>query len=330
MNNKTTFCENCREEVTFSIREDAAIRSLKGEDVSFIETSAVCNECGSDVFVAEFHDSNLMALYHSYRLKNSIISLENICEIPVKYAIGKRPLSLLLGWGELTFTRYCDGDMPTKQYAEVLSRIYNEPTYYLSVLEEKKDILKQSSYHKSKFAVRKLLGERVIKESVLNCVIKYLLSECNDMTNLALQKSLYYIQGFYYAFHDEFLFEEDCEAWIHGPVYKDIYNSYSGYGFSSIDSEIKFDGSCFSTNEKALIDSIAKYFCCYSGKTLEKFTHVETPWLKTRGDLPANMQSNRIINKDLIGNYFSAVKSKYDILTPADIKTYSTEMFEKV
>jgi len=64
--------------------------------------------------------------------------LEKILEIPQKYNIGKRPISLLLGWGEMTFTRYCDGDMPTKQYSDVLQRIYDDPAFYLSLLEENK------------------------------------------------------------------------------------------------------------------------------------------------------------------------------------------------
>lgn len=49
--------------------------------------------------------------------------------------------------GEQTLTRYCDGDMPTKQYSEILLRIYNEPSYYSELPEKGKDNLKsQSSY----------------------------------------------------------------------------------------------------------------------------------------------------------------------------------------
>ena len=60
--------------------------------------------------------NNLKNLYNEFRKQNNIISLEHILEIPKKYNIGKRSLSLLLGWGGQTFIRYCDGDMPTKQY----------------------------------------------------------------------------------------------------------------------------------------------------------------------------------------------------------------------
>ena len=54
------------------------------------------------------------------------------------------------------------------------------------------------------------------------------------------------------------------------------------------------------------------------------------PWLNTRRDLPAAVASDRIIEKQLIGDYFLAVKKKYDMLEPSDIMNYSKRMFEKI
>ena len=67
--------------------------------------------------------------------------------------------------------------------------------------------------------------------------------------------------------------------------------------------------------------------CCYSGKILERFTHNEAPWLAARGDLPVTAPSDRIIGKSLIGEYFSAVKAKYNMVNPGDIKEYAQDMF---
>jgi Uncharacterized phage-associated protein len=330
MNNKFTFCENCRKDVAYFTKQNTATQFFKGDNVDFVETLAICEICESEVFVSDLHDDNLRSLYDTYREKNDIISLEHICEIPIKYAIGKRPLSSLLGWGELTFTRYCDGDMPTKQYADILKRVYNEPSYFLSILNERKEFISAAAYNKSNDATQKLIGMRMNSESKLDCVVRYILKQCNDITNLALQKSLYYIQGFYYAFHNTFLFEEDCEAWVHGPVYKTVYQKYSYDKSDLINNKNEIDFSCFTIDEKTLIDSIIKYFCCYSGKTLESFTHIETPWLKTRGGLFFYEHSNRIIDRALISGYFAKVKDKYNMLNSADIKSYSTEMFENI
>ena len=330
MNERMTFCEECRKDVAYFAEDLSMKDTLKGEEYEFVGKKVTCDECGNEVYVAEIEDENLKALYDVYRQKNGIISLEKISEIPQKYNIGKRPLSLLLGWGEMTFSRYCDGDMPTKQYSDVLQRIYDEPAFYISLLEEnKKNLKSQIAYKKSKRTTLKLVGVKETVSSKVDEVINYLLFRCEDITPLALQKALYYIQGFYYAFMGCFLFTEDCEAWVHGPVYREIYNRYSGYHFDPIESNDEFDASVFTDSEKAVIDSVIQNLCCYSGKILERFTHSEMPWLKTRSNLPADAHSNRIISKEDIGEYFNAVKQKYNMLAPNDIENYAHIMFNR-
>jgi len=331
MNGKKTFCEKCRKDVEYSIETLLMKGKLKGEEYEYTGKKAVCNECGSEVYATEVEDGNLKALYDTHRQRNGIIPLEKILEIPHKYNIGKRPLSLLLGWGEITFSRYCDGDMPTKQYSDILQKIYDEPEYFKAILEENKDNFKSSqAYEKSKRKVQELLGEENNLGQKLDLIIHYLLYKCEDITPLALQKALYYAQGFYFAFEEKFLINEDCEAWVHGPVYRNVYNRYSSYRFDPIESVADFDESFFTTAEKAILDSIIKNICCYSGKTLEKFTHMEKPWLSTRDGLPVDAHSDHIIPKELIGSYFNAVKEKFCMLTPGDIEVYSKAIFEQI
>ncbi len=138
MSEKITFCEYCRDDVSYIEKEEYMTSKLKGETYKYYGKKAICKECNNEVFVSEINDYNLNQLYNEFRKQNNIISLEHILEIPNKYKIGKRPLSLLLGWGEQTFSRYCDGDMPTKQYSAMLEKIYNEPGYYLELLEKNK------------------------------------------------------------------------------------------------------------------------------------------------------------------------------------------------
>ena len=322
------FCEECRDDVDYIINTVPMTGTIKGAEYSYIGKEAKCADCGAFLFIPELNDENLKALYDVYREKNGIISLETVLAIPEKYAIGKRPLSLLLGWGEQTFTRYCDGDMPTKQYSDTLSRIYSDPAYYLELLESGKGNLKSTlAYEKSKKAVEELLSGTTTTMSKIDNVIQYLLNQCEDITPLALQKALYYIQGFYCAFYKTLLFREDCQAWVHGPVYKDTYFRYRDYRFDPIGKQESFDVSTFSSGEKAIYDSVIQNICCYSGKVLERFTHNESPWLITRGDLPVTSPSDRVIEKALIKEYFDAVKNKCNMVSPSDIKAYAEDMF---
>lgn len=326
-----TFCEECRNDVEYTTASVPMTGTIKGKEYRYTGTEARCADCGSLVFVPEISDDNLRSLYNVFREENGIVSLDVICAIPEKYDIGKRPLSLLLGWGELTFSRYCDGDIPTRQYSDILQRIYNEPQLYSDLLEANKANLKsQRTYEKTRRAVDALLSVDAPSNSKINTVIQYLLYQCEDITPLALQKALYYIQGFHFAFYRTFLFSEDCQAWTHGPVYRDIYFRYRDYRFDPIEKTTTFDTSVFSASEKAICDSVINNLCCYSGKILERFTHNEAPWLTTRGDLPDSSPSDRIIEKSVIGAYFDAVKAKYNMVNPRDIKDYAQDMFQQL
>ena len=332
MNRKITFCEYCRKDVLYTEKEQCMSAELKGETYNYYGKIATCDECKNGIFVNEINDYNLQQLYNAFRKQHNIISLEKILEIPRKYSIGKRPLSLLLGWGEQTFSRYFDGDMPTQQYSAILQKIYNDPNYYLTVLEDHKEKLKsQLAYDKSKLATQMLLGtEQVSDTAKIDIVVNYLLCKCEDITPLALQKLLYYVQGFYYAFMNRFIFEETCEAWVHGPVFREVYYKYREYRFDPIGVCDTTDDLTLAVSEKAIIDSVVKNLSCYSGKILEAFTHAETPWLSTRGDLPASVSMDRKIDKQLIGDYFTEVKEKNNMLNPSDIGVYSKRMFEQI
>ena len=320
-----SFCEECRKMVEYKIERKEITEYLKGSFYTYNGEIATCNECGAEVYVPEVLDGNMEKLYSEYREKNGILDKEEIKLIPQKYQISKKKLSLMLGWGEATFTRYYDGKTPSKRYSKTLEKILKNPDEYLKILEENKEKLKSSEYLKSKEAVMSLIKAENEKKILL--FSKYIIKKCGDVTPLSLQKMLYYVQGFYYAFFNSFLFEEDCEAWIHGPVYKDVYDRFKDYRYNQIESEENLDELLFTSLEISILDSVIKNFGCYSGKILEEFTHTEKPWLVARGNIPQNKKSQNIISKESIGEYFISVKDRYSMINPGDIKYYSKEMF---
>ena len=328
---KTKFCPECRTDSTYTITRQKLTNTINAQTIEYDGEIALCDNCGKEIWVPEIHDSNLDALYTEYRKINASITPEMILEIISKYSIGKRPLSILLGWGEQTVSRYIDGHIPSKQYSDELIKIYNEPEYYRLLLERNKDNLtSQLTYNKSRQALESILDKREEVFSSIDIIVQYVLNKGEDITHLTLQKALYYIQGFYYAFYNDYLIKEDCEAWVHGPVYRSVYYRYLGYSFDTIDKPITFADGIFTDMEKVLIDSVVKYICCYSGKVLEAFTHRESPWLLARKGLPAGASSTRIIPRDEIGGYFAEIKEKYEMNGPVDIYKYSVEMFNRV
>ncbi len=328
---KLAYCEKCGKDRPYRLNSVPMVGKLKDETYSFTGQEARCQTCGERLKVPEVEEANIRSLYDLYREKKGIVSLENIRALPKRYAIGKRPLSKLLGWGELTFTRYYEGYMPTRQYSEVLKRLYADPAFYKALLERNKEALgSERSYEKSLKAVDKILSlQSGGEETKLDRAAKYLLYRCEDITPLMLQKALYYIQGFCFAFLGQFPFREDCEAWVHGPVFKEIYLRYKDYRYEPGEEKAPFDVSCFTAEEKAIYDSVINHFCCYSGKTLESITHNEAPWLKARGSLPLSAYAEEVIDREILGKYFLAMKEKYHMVNPGDIRAYAEDMFRQ-
>jgi uncharacterized phage-associated protein len=177
--------------------------------------------------------------------------------------------------------------------------------------------------------VEELLAQPAADTSKLSIAADYLIWRCGDITPLALQKALYYVQGFYYAFYQEFLFSQDCEAWAHGPVFRDSYLQHQNYRFDPLAAPAAFDVSLLTAKEKAVLDNVIDHICCYSGMVLEHITCAEMPWITARGDLPLTAPSDQIIPQEAIGAYFTAVKEKYHMLTPHDIREYAGKMSVK-
>lgn len=129
----------------------------------------------------------------------------------------------------------------------------------------------------------------------------------STITPLKLQKILYYAQGYYLAYYNQELFNEDFQAWAHGPANEQIYEKYKDCGFQAIP---------FPSNESIPVidDSISDFltdiwetFGIYDGKYLEEQTHKEDPWIKARGSFAPGERCTNIITKESMEEFFKKV-----------------------
>jgi len=100
------------------------------------------------------------------------------------------------------------------------------------------------------------------------------------MSNLKLQKLVYYAQGFHLAMENSPLFGERIEAWEHGPVCVPLYQEYKKYGSNAIPIPYDADAdSIFSANVHKILDMVHTYYGQFSAWKLRNLTHEDTPWL---------------------------------------------------
>lgn len=119
---------------------------------------------------------------------------------------------------------------------------------------------------------------------------------------LKLQKLLYLAQGFSYAFYDHELFEDDLEAWVHGPVVKDVYYKYCDYKYNPIN--ISYELPTFNEEELEVLNYVKNNFSKYDSKFLEEITHNQEPWILSREGLDPDERSDKTIPKSIIAHYF--------------------------
>ncbi len=136
---------------------------------------------------------------------------------------------------------------------------------------------------------------------IANQLLIYSEDCCEElMTNMKLQKMLYYQQGFHLAYFGTPLFEDDIEAWMYGPVVPIVYDTYKYKGRDGIEPNRTSMFNFNNQKEYALFNEVCKVYGAYSAIGLMNMTHNETPWKST----PIGEGEGHIISKEKMQSFF--------------------------
>jgi uncharacterized phage-associated protein len=132
-------------------------------------------------------------------------------------------------------------------------------------------------------------------------VAKYLIyrahqEDDDSVSNLKLQKLLYYAQGFHLALFDEPLFSDEIIAWEHGPVVRSVYFTFKDFRRGPIPFQGEPDEELFGPATKELVDEVYNVYGEYSALALRNLSHTEPPWKDT--------PQNSVIKHHLMREYF--------------------------
>lgn len=138
---------------------------------------------------------------------------------------------------------------------------------------------------------------KVVKEvnkyeplSVANLLINLAIENDAPISNLHLQKTLYYLQAFYLSRTSSPIINAQFSRWPYGPVIKSVYHAFSQYGASAILEPLKEDGiffdegtipeievSIFHPFEQEVVPFLKKLFNMIPWELVEK-THEQKIW----------------------------------------------------
>lgn len=145
--------------------------------------------------------------------------------------------------------------------------------------------------------------------SVADYVIVKLEEAGAGLNVLKLQKLLFYIQAWHLAIKQKPLFDAKFQAWVHGPVSREIYDRFSNthmmYGAITSKDVAEHDQAESLDQEAAdFVNEILEAYASYSGTKLERMTHDEEPWIQARGGLPNSARCETEIDEGLMASYY--------------------------
>ncbi|MBO9614849.1 MAG: DUF4065 domain-containing protein [Dyadobacter sp.] len=145
------------------------------------------------------------------------------------------------------------------------------------------------------------------------CRLLHRIFQCNRQSDHPYEapKLVFYTQAWHIAVFDKPIFEEDFQAWIHGPVLPSLYERYKSFQWRPIQrndlDEVSLQalqGSFSSSIQEILIDVISEYFH-KDAFALEQSTYAEVPWQIAKGKLAADEACTNVIEKTTIHDYYS-------------------------
>lgn len=130
--------------------------------------------------------------------------------------------------------------------------------------------------------------------------------EKKPITNKKLQKLVYYAQAWSLVLHNEKLFSEKIEAWVHGPAIPDLYEKFMQFGAEPITLKPS-DKPTFNLPEtqKEILDNVWQVYGKFDADYLEILTHSELPWLEAREGLQSSESSENEISLETMKSYYS-------------------------
>lgn len=324
---KELLCSICRKRVSYHIFKRPAETIIKDIEIKYEEYYGICDACQSEIYVPGLDDMNEDMIEEEFRRKKGLITISDIKKILEKYNIEKRPLSKLLGFGELTITRYIDGQLPSAKYSNILFEILRDEQKMKEYVERNKDDVSAVAVNKVMRAIEKCQEEKKYNNSAEKIAL-YIVSSGRGMTNLLLQKILYYVKGISKLFEGKSIISEPCEAWKFGPVFPSVYEKYREFDKQEIEMNVpvEYIEGLLSKEEKRVTDYVMDTVGIYNTWFLRDLTHVEEPWIAARKGLSEDDASRNLMDEEIISCYFEKINEKYNLKTVAGVESYINDM----
>ena len=315
--NMMTLCPYCEKETQVDIVKELEKIDVRGEIIEVESEFCRCRDCEEEFENTDSPDAIDLA-YRSYRKRRSMLQPEEIRNWRKQHGFTQRELSLILGWGGATLSRYENGALQDEAQEKLL-RLAMEPHNLLSliedspnalsdekrkrIVEELKTIERESCSFEMMFEEHFSFGEadeysgfqKLSLEKLFNTILYF----CMDggVLKTKLNKLLFYAD---FKHFKEYAAPITGARYVHlqyGPVpdnyeffiaelirekeldaQEEFFNDYSGVNHLSVK---KPELTIFSEAELKILAEVKETFKSYTSRKIKDFSHKEKAYLET-------------------------------------------------
>lgn len=313
-----TFCPVCDMGVRATLCEQPTTLRVRGEEIDFTETVALCPQCGMEIGDSRIEDGNLEQAYAIYRARHGIPSPEEIRKLREFYGLSLREFSRFLGFGEQTIYRYERGDLPDPTHSLVLEQAQTSQGAR-QLLAKNRQRLNERSIESIELALStpaedlpwvrplpsRLEGQTADASSTMNgyrafdpdramALMHILARQCRDLFWTKSQKALFFADMFACACRGRSLTGLRYAHATHGPVVdgreefryllaEDGIVEFCEHGWGEVLEPGKpLADDPFSEAEHALIDGITNFVNSFgTAREISDFSHGLECWRNT-------------------------------------------------
>jgi uncharacterized phage-associated protein len=137
-------------------------------------------------------------------------------------------------------------------------------------------------------------------------VAALILREKSQITAMKLQKLVYYCQAWSLIWDEKPLFKESIEAWINGPVVRELYEQHKGL-FYVTPNDMTGNPENLNEEQRETVLAVLRDYGDKPSQWLSDLTHSENPWQEARKGLLPNERGHHKITIDSMAEYYEAV-----------------------
>jgi len=303
------------------VRETQAL--FKGEVVDYEEVYFVCDRSDEeeDEFVpAKVLDANLLKVRDAYRVSKGLLTSNEIYEIRSYYGLTQSEFATMLGWGEITVTRYESKTVQDETYDSVMKMVYENSMLALEYLDKHKERFTNKRYIEIRSNIKKKLdlnsrmylkmqeikslytkyeemsdfnGYKALDVEKIAEVMGYFANEVSYLYKVKMMKLLWYTDVIYYRRHGHSMTGLVYEHMTYGALpigFNEILNvptiqvieemNYDDISYRIVAKD-KVIESAFSEDELSVLGLVANKFKDYRSKQIVDYMHKEKAYLVT-------------------------------------------------